>query len=53
MLSEYGSVIIKATALPVVEDVDVVVCGGGPSGLSAAINSARKGVKTLLIERAG
>lgn len=32
---------------------DVVVCGGGTSGISAAISAARAGAKTLLIERVG
>lgn len=32
---------------------DVIVCGGGPSGLAAAISSSRKGAKTLLIEQGG
>lgn len=32
---------------------DLIVCGGGPSGVSAAITAARKGAKTLLIERYG
>ncbi len=39
--------------LPVIAEVDVVVCGGGPGGFSAAIASARRGAKTLLIERYG
>lgn len=32
---------------------DVIVCGGGPAGVAAAIAASRKGAKTLLIERGG
>jgi len=32
---------------------DLIVCGGGPAGLSAAISAARGGIKTLLVENAG
>ncbi|NLS77550.1 MAG: FAD-dependent oxidoreductase [Chloroflexi bacterium] len=39
--------------IPVIAEVDVVVCGGGPGGLPAAIAAARHGAKTLLIERYG
>lgn len=39
--------------LPIYAEVDVVVCGGGPGGLPAAITAARHGAKTLLIERYG
>ncbi len=39
--------------IPVVEDVDVVVCGGGPAGIAAAIACARQGVRTRLIELHG
>lgn len=39
--------------LPITKSVDVIVVGGGPAGLAAAIASARSGAKTLLIERFG
>ncbi len=39
--------------IPVVADVDVVVVGGGPGGLPAAIAAARHGASVLLIERYG
>jgi len=33
--------------------VDVLVCGGGPAGISAAIQASRIGATTLLLERFG
>ena len=42
-----------ARELPVIADVDVLVCGGGPAGTAAAIASARAGAKTMLLERYG
>ena len=38
--------------VPVYDEVDVLVCGGGPAGFSAAIAAARAGASTLLIEQA-
>jgi hypothetical protein len=32
---------------------DIVVCGGGPAGINAALAAGRSGAKTLLIERYG
>ena len=32
---------------------EVLILGGGPSGIAAAIASARSGSKTILIERYG
>lgn len=37
----------------VVDEVDVIVAGGGPGGLGAAISAARNGARVLLLEKAG
>lgn len=39
-----------ARDVPIVEQADVVVCGAGPAGVSAAIAAARSGAGTRLIE---
>ncbi len=39
--------------IPVIKEVDVLVCGGGPAGIISAIASARNGARTLLIEKYG
>ncbi|MHC4405017.1 MAG: FAD-dependent oxidoreductase, partial [Planctomycetota bacterium] len=39
-----------AREVPVVEHSDVLVCGGGPAGVAAAIAAARAGAKTRLLE---
>ena len=40
-----------ARDVPVVAQADVVVVGGGPAGMSAAIAAARNGASTILLER--
>ena len=42
-----------AKELPIVGEYDVIVAGGGPAGVPAAIAAAREGAKTLLIEHFG
>lgn len=42
-----------AREIPVLAEVDVLVVGGGPAGVSAAVGAARAGAKTFLVEESG
>jgi hypothetical protein len=42
---------IPARSLPVAHEVDLVVVGGGPSGIATAVAAARHGAKVVLLER--
>ena len=39
--------------IPVLAECDVLVVGGGPAGIAAAVGAARTGVKTIVVERYG
>lgn len=43
----------KVKGTPVVANVEVLVVGGGPAGIGAAISAARGGAEVLLVERYG
>ncbi len=44
---------MKARQIPLDDNWDVIVIGGGPAGCTAAASAAREGAKTLLIEATG
>ena len=50
-LEQNGWLKQPAREIPVVAEADVVVLGGGPAGVSAAVNAARTGAKVILLER--
>ncbi|MFX0102432.1 MAG: FAD-dependent oxidoreductase [Candidatus Hodarchaeota archaeon] len=43
----------KPRKIPIVEEVDVLVVGGSPSGVAAAVCAARNGAKVRLVEQYG
>ena len=52
-MSTSSTVRVPATDIPVAGEFDVVVIGGGPAGLMAAVAASRAGRSTLLVERYG
>lgn len=42
-----------AREIPIAGECDVLVAGGGPAGIAAAIGAARRGAKTILVESKG
>ena len=43
----------KEHKVPIKGEFDVIICGGGPAGVAAAIEAGRSGAKTMLIENNG
>jgi hypothetical protein len=39
------------STIPIAAEVDVLVVGGGPAGIGAALSAARLGAKTLIVEQ--
>ena len=39
---------LKNNTVKLNEEYEVIVCGGGPAGVCAAVSAARAGAKTLL-----
>ncbi len=50
---ENGKVMQPARELPVIHSTDVLVVGGGPAGVCAAIAARRAGAEVMLVERYG
>lgn len=48
-----GTILEPQRATPILGEYDIVVLGGGPAGLAAAVAAAREGASTLLVERYG
>ena len=46
-------IVEKPRSLPVLAETDVLVADSGPSGLAAALASAREGMDTMILERYG
>jgi len=46
-----GTISYGGRKIPLLYEADCCVVGGGPSGTAAAINAAKNGAKTVLIER--
>ncbi len=52
-MSKQDYVTLPLKPVPVSHEADVVVIGGGPAGIAAAISAAANGATTLLIEQRG
>ena len=48
-----NKIIVPQQEIPILDTCNILVVGGGPSGLSAAISAARTGVDVILMDRFG
>ena len=48
---EEGEILYGNRKIPLLYRADCCVVGGGPAGAAAAVNAAKKGAKTVLVER--
>ena len=39
--------------IPYIAETDVLVCGGGPAGIGAALTAAKEGASVLIVEMGG
>ena len=46
-------IIEEECQIPVYAETEVLVVGGGPAGVCAAVSAARQGAKVVLMERYG
>ena len=44
---------VKEQGMPCVADIDVLVCGGGPAGIGAALCASREGASVMIVEMGG
>jgi len=43
--------VVPQQSVPILAECDVLVCGGGPAGIAAAVSAARHGCEVVLLER--
>jgi hypothetical protein len=47
----FDYVLMQEQKIPVAADADIVIAGGGPAGIGAAIAAGREGARVILVER--